>query len=317
MMEKRLVDRYGRRIDYLRISVTDRCNLRCFYCMPPSGVQKVPRHEMLKYEEIIEIVKFARDLGIGKFRITGGEPLVRKGIVGFIENLTKLGIDFSLSTNGMLLNKYARDLFNAGLSRINISLDTLNQSRFNWITCGGNIIDVFSGIDAARKLNLFPIKINVVVMRGINDDEIMDFVEWGEKEVLNIRFIEFMHLSGEDYFYPLQPVMDKLVREKELVSVRVSGFGPAKSFRPKDRDNIIGFILPRSEPFCKECNRLRLTSSGVLLPCLFSRDGIDLRETLCGGGDVQSLFYEAVSLKPVKHNLDRVENYQYMNWIGG
>jgi len=316
-MGKRLVDRYGRRIDYLRISVTDRCNLRCFYCMPPSGVQKVPRQEMLKYEEIIEIVKIARDLGISKFRITGGEPLVRKGIVGFMEKLAKLEIDFSLTTNGMLLNKYARDLLNAGLSRINISLDTLNESRFNWITCGGNIIDVFSGIDTVRKLNFFPIKINVVVMRGINDDEIMDFVEWGEKEILNIRFIEFMHLSGEDYFYSLKPVIDKLVRDKELVSVKVSGSGPAKSFRSKDKGNITGFILPRSEPFCKECNRLRLTSSGVLLPCLFSGDGIDLKEALRGGGDVESLFCEAVSFKPEKHNLNSVENYQYMNWIGG
>jgi len=215
------------------------------------------------------------------------------------------------------LNKYARDLFNAGLSRINISLDTLNKIRFNWITCGGNIMDVFSGIDAARKLNFFPIKINVVVMRGINDDEIMDFVAWGEKEILNIRFIEFMHLSREDYFYPLKPVMDKLVRDKKLVSVKVPGSGPAKSFRPKDKSNIIGFILSRSEPFCKECNRLRLTSSGVLLPCLFSRDGIDLKKALREEGDVESLFHQAVSLKPEKHNLNSVENYQYMNRIGG
>lgn len=316
-MEKGLVDRYNRKIDYLRISVTDRCNLRCFYCMPPSGIRRLPPIEILKFEELIEIIKCAHKLGIGKFRITGGEPLVRKGIIGFIERLAGLGIDFSLTTNGILLNRYARDLFSAGLSRINISLDTLKESRFNLITGGDSIRKVFSGIDAVRKLNFYPIKINVVVMRGINDDEIVDFIEWGKKELLNVRFIEFMPLCGEDYFYPLKPIMDELIREKRLVSVKVPGSGPARNFRADSGDNIIGFILPRSEPFCAGCNRLRLTSRGMLLPCLFSRKGIDLKKVLREGLDIRSPFYEAVLWKPEKHNLNTVGHYQYMNQIGG
>ena len=312
-----LVDRYNRRIEYFRISVTDRCNLRCFYCMPPSGIRRLPPEEILKYEELIEIIKCARELGIGKFRITGGEPLVRKGIIGFIEKLAGLGTDFSLTTNGILLNRYARDLFNAGLSRINISLDTLKESRFNRITGGDDIREVFSGIDAVRKLNFYPIKINVVVMRRINDDEIVDFIEWGERELLNVRFIEFMALSGEDYFYPLKGIMDRLIKEKKLVSVKVPGSNSARNFKPAGSDNVIGFILPRSQPFCKDCNRLRLTSDGMLLPCLFSRKGVDLKKVLREGLSIQSPFYEAVSRKPEKHNLNSIGQYQYMTQIGG
>ncbi|MFB0526219.1 MAG: GTP 3',8-cyclase MoaA [bacterium] len=316
-MDNGLVDRYNRKIDYLRISVTDRCNLRCFYCMPRSGIQKISSQEILKYEELIEIIKCARELGIGKFRITGGEPLVRKGVIGFIERLARLGIDFSLTTNGMLLNRYGRDLFNAGLSRINISLDTLKEDRFNRITGGGNIREVFSGIYAARRLDFSPIKINVVVMRGINDDEIIDFIEWGKKELLNIRFIEFMPLSGEDYFYPLKRVMDNIIKERKLVSVEVSGSGPARNFKSTDGNSIIGFILSRSEPFCNDCNRLRLTSNGMLLPCLFSKKGVNLKKVLREEGDIRGPFYEAVFGKPEKHNLDGIEQYQYMNQIGG
>lgn len=311
-----LVDRYGRRIDYLRISVTDRCNLRCFYCMPSSGIRRLPPDEILKYEELIEIIKYARELGIGKFRITGGEPLVRKGVIDFIEKVAGLGVDFSLTTNGIFLNRYAEDLFNAGLPRINISLDTLRESRFNRITGRGNIREVFSGIDAVRKLNFSPIKINMVVMRGINDDEIIDFIEWGEKELLNVRFIEFMPLSGEDYFYPLKRVMDEIIEEKKLISVKVPGSGPARNFKPRGGDSIVGFILSRSEPFCKDCNRLRLTSNGILLPCLFSRKGLDFKKVLREGGDIREVFYEAVSQKPENHNLNK-RQHQYMNQIGG
>ncbi len=316
-MENGLVDRYNRKIDYLRISVTDRCNLRCFYCMPPSGIRKISSQEILKYEELIEIIKCARDLGIDKFRITGGEPLVRKGIIGFIEKLAGMGIDFSLTTNGILLNRYGQDLFDAGLSRINISLDTLKENRFNRITGGGDIREVFSGIDAVRKLNFSPIKINVVVMRGVNDDEIVDFIEWGKKEFLNVRFIEFMSLSGEDYFYSLERVMDNIIEERKMVSVAVPGSGPARNFKFPDGDNIIGFILSRSEPFCNKCNRLRLTSNGTLLPCLFSRKGVDLKRVLREEGDMRGPFYEAVSGKPEKHNLNGIRQYQYMNQIGG
>ncbi|MDH5662364.1 MAG: GTP 3',8-cyclase MoaA [Elusimicrobiota bacterium] len=316
-MENGLIDRYSRKIDYLRISVTDRCNLRCFYCMPPSGIRKISSQEILKYEELTEIIKCARELGIGKFRITGGEPLVRKGIVGLIEKLARMGIDFSLTTNGMLLSTYGRDLFDAGLSRINISLDTLKEDRFKRITSGGDIRAVFSGIDAARKLNFSPIKINVVVMRGINDDEIVDFIEWGRKELLNVRFIEFMSLSGEDYFYPLKKIMDEIIRENKMISVALPGSGPARNFKSPDGGNVIGFILSRSESFCNECNRLRLTSNGMLLPCLFSRKGVDLKRVLREGGDMGGAFYEAVFGKPAKHKLNGIRQYQYMNQIGG
>ena len=154
-------------------------------------------------------------------------------------------------------------------------------------------------------------------MRGINDDEIIDFIEWGERELLNVRFIEFMPLFGEDYFYLLKRVMHEIVKEKNLVSVDVSGSGPARNFKPEGGDSIIGFILPRSAPFCKDCNRLRLTSNGILLPCLFSTKGFDFKKVLREGGDIRSLFYEAVSRKPEKHNLNSIGQYQYMNQIGG
>lgn len=315
-MRNGLVDRYNRRIDYLRISLTDRCNLRCFYCMPPCGITSLPPCEILEYEELIEVIICAKELGIGRFRITGGEPLVRKGVVGFVEKLAGLGIDFSLTTNGILLSKYACDLFRAGLRRINISLDTLIDTRFRQITNGGNIREVFSGIDAVKKLNFFPIKINVVVMAGINEDEIIDFVEWGERESLNVRFIEFMPLLGDDYFYPLKGIMEEIVRERDLISVRVPGAGPARNFKTKDGNTTIGFILPRSEPFCNSCNRLRLTSNGFLLPCLFSRKRFDLKRVLREGGNIREPFFEAISQKPETHHLGK-KHHQYMNKIGG
>jgi len=315
----KLIDKYNRIIDYLRISVTDRCNLRCIYCMPEEGIHNIPHSEILRYEEIIEVIQIARGLGINRFRITGGEPLVRKGIIEFLSNLKKLGLIFSLTTNGILLKEYAESLASIGLIRINISLDTLDKDKFFSITRGGDLLKVLAGIETVREMGMSPIKINTVVMKGINEDEIEDFVTWAEENELNVRFIEFMPTGiGEDLFYPLKETMQNLVEKNDLIPTKIPGAGPARNYRFKNSPGTVSFILPRSEPFCWQCNRLRLTASGQLRPCLASRKEIDLKSTLRrkhSEQEIMNLFMKAVALKPKKHQFPLP--IKEMSQIGG
>ncbi len=309
-----LSDSFQRPINYLRISVTDRCNLRCIYCMPPDGVHLMSHSDILRYEEIYTVAQAAAELGIDKIRITGGEPLVRAGLPGLIQMLAGIeGIDdISLTTNGTLLKRYAAELKSAGLRRINVSLDTLKSDRFELITrSGGSLDQVLEGIEAARAVGLSPVKLNMVVMSGINDDELLDFAAKTIAEEWHVRFIELMPLAGETTsaprFVSATEMRKRLESLGELEPCLPSiGNGPAKYFRLPHARGTIGFITPVSEHFCFNCNRLRLTADGKLRPCLLSDYEVDLKQPLRRGvssAGLKQLIEEAVANKPLRHHM--------------
>lgn len=308
-----LSDSFQRPINYLRISVTDRCNLRCVYCMPAEGVSLMPHGDILSYEEIYTIAAAAAELGVNKVRITGGEPLVRTGLPELIRMLASIDTidDISLTTNGMLLERYAAELKSAGLRRVNISLDTLDPDKFKQITRGGNLDDVLKGIEAAKAAGLNPVKINVVVIPGVNDDELLSFAAKTVNEGWHVRFIERMPFSGKDtsasQFISVSDIRQRLelLGELEPCSVDV-GNGPARYYRLPDANGTIGFITPVSEHFCFQCNRLRLTADGKLRLCLLNDEEIDLRQPLRSGIstiELKELIEKAVASKPLGHNL--------------
>jgi len=310
-----LSDSFQRPINYLRISVTDRCNLRCIYCMPVSGVGLMSHGDILTYEEIYTVAKAATELGINKIRLTGGEPLVRSGLPKLIQMLAHIDTinDISLTTNGLLLSRHAAELKSAGLRRVNVSLDTLKQDKFESITRrNNNLGDVLEGIEVARSVGLNPVKINVVVMAGINDDELLDFATKTIDEGWDVRFIELMLSVGvsttASQFVPVSDMRKHLELLGELESCLPSvGSGPAKYFRFPQARGTIGFITPVSEHFCFRCNRLRLTSDGKLRPCLLAEDEIDLKQPLRSGissAGLKQLIEEAVARKPLRHHLD-------------
>ena len=310
-----LSDSFQRPINYLRISVTDRCNLRCIYCMPSDGVSLMSHTDILSYEEIYAVVLAAAELGIDKVRLTGGEPLVRSGLPELIQMLASIDTidDIALTTNGLLLGRYAAELKQAGLRRVNVSLDTLKQDRFEFITRrSGNLSDVLAGIEAARTAGLNPVKINVVVMAGINDDELLDFAAKTIYEGWHVRFIELMLPVGvSTTAAQLVSVGDIRKRLKPLGELGPClpsvGNGPARYFRFPHAEGTIGFITPVSEHFCFHCNRLRLTSDGKLRPCLLSEDEIDLRGPLRSGvssDGLKKLIEEAAARKPWQHHMD-------------
>jgi len=320
-----LFDSFGRRINYLRISVTDRCNLRCIYCMPPEGIPMIPHSEVLSYEEISTVAQVGAELGINKIRLTGGEPLVRTELPKLIRMLSQIeGIEeISLTTNGTLLREYASKLKQAGLKRVNISLDTLKADRFRHITRLGELKDVIDGIEAAREANLEPVKINVVVMRGINDDEVLDFAKLTYEEEWHIRFIELMPFAGVSQFVPLSELRQRIELLGSLEpGPPITSNGPAKYYRLPEAKGTIGFISPLSEPFCSACNRLRLTSNGQLCPCLLSDGGIDLKKPLRNNAtarELKNLILKAVASKPKQHHLaDGIVLVKHnMSQIGG
>lgn len=305
-----MIDRWGRKIEYLRISVTDRCNFRCKYCMPEEGVAPLRHDDILRFEEMLVIVKAAAELGINKIRVTGGEPLVRKGITGFIKALRMIpGIeDISMTTNGSLLEKYAEELKEAGLDRVNISLDSLNGEKFYDITRGGNLEDVLRGIDSAIAAGLVPVKINCVVIKGFNEDEILDFVETTKRKPVHVRFIELMPL-GEGNRIESGFVSNEKLKQlinTELIPAKVKGNGPAKYFKIEGAPGSIGFISPMSGHICSKCNRIRLTADGKLKPCLESETEYDIRELIRSGADTQKIksFIRRVILsKPREHRM--------------
>jgi cyclic pyranopterin phosphate synthase len=308
-----LSDSFQRPINYLRISVTDRCNLRCVYCMPEAGVSLMSHYDILSYEEIYTVVKAAAELGINRVRLTGGEPLVRAGLTDLISLLAGIETieDLSLTTNGILLAQHAAELKEAGLQRVNISLDTLKPERFRQITRCGSLEDTLKGIEAAGTVGLNPVKINMVVMAGVNDDELTDFAAKTVKDGWHVRFIELMPSSGNE------PVSAKLVSVSEMRKRLEAmgklepwqidpGNGPAKYFRLPGASGTVGFISPVTEHFCFQCNRLRLTADGKLRPCLLSEDEIDLKEPLRSGApleELKNLISKAIASKPKGHHL--------------
>jgi cyclic pyranopterin phosphate synthase len=319
-------DSFGRVIDYLRISVTDRCNLRCVYCMPPQGIALKTHDEILRYEEIERLVRAAAALGVRKVRLTGGEPLVRPNIEHLVEMIAAVpGIqDVSMTTNAVLLDRRAETLARAGLRRVNVSLDTLRADRFEWITRFGHIADVWRGLQAAERAGLAPIKLNVVVVRGMNDDELADFAALTFDHAWHVRFIELMPVSNEgDWGEHLPPPDDRLVTAEEMqarLSARFGaecfsesamplapGNGPARTFGLPGAKGVVGFITPVSQHFCPTCNRLRLTADGKLRPCLLAEGEVDVMSALRSGAseaEVQVLLLRAVGNKPERHHLD-------------
>lgn len=308
-----LKDYFRRTIDYLRISVTDRCNLRCIYCMPPDGIIPIEHKEILSFEEIVRIVKISVNHGVTKIRITGGEPLVRKNIIHLIRLLNNIeGIkDLSLTTNGILLERYAKELVDSGLKRVNISLDSLRPERFREITRGGEISYVLNGIKSAEKAGLTPIKINVVPIHGINDDEIEDFARMTMEYPYQIRFIEFMPFGTHGMWKPEKFISSEEIRciverAGQLTPVVQKKSGPARYFKFDDAVGVIGFISPLSNHFCAECNRLRLTADGKLRPCLFSETEIDLIPALRSNAsdeEIDRLIKLSIDVKPKGHNI--------------
>jgi len=315
-----MVDPYGRRITYLRVSVTDRCNLRCRYCMPPGGVAERAHDEILRYEEIERLVRAAVGLGVSKVRLTGGEPLVRKGIVGLVRMLRGIpGLqDLSMTTNGTLLARHAHELAAAGLDRVNVSLDTLRPDRFAYITRLGRLEDVLAGLAAAEDAGLRPIRLNCVVARGVNDDEVADLAALTLERDWAVRFIEFMPISRENLGFegglvPMTEVRRALeVAHGALQPVEqpddALSRGPARYWRLPGARGSVGFISPVSEHFCATCNRVRLTADGRLRLCLLQEREVDLRAVLRGGADDAALadaLREAIRLKPAAHDLAR------------
>jgi len=339
-------DRFGRRIDYLRISVTDRCNLRCRYCMPAEGVEWKSHEEILTFEEIERFSRIAVEEGIGKIRLTGGEPLVRKGLVDHVRRLKAITHleAVAITTNGTLLPKFARDLVDAGLTRVNISLDSLDPDVFSRITRGGRLEDALAGLDAAFEAGMDPVKLNVVVVRSL-DQDLGAFAEMTLDRPVHVRFIEYMPIgddagessacdpsqelgwTAEDHI-PSEQVLSTIAEEGlahglgELTPVvrgdAPGGWGPARYYRFPGALGTIGVISPLSHHFCGECNRLRLTADGRLRTCLFSDDELDARAVLRGGTDedVRAVIRSALAAKPESHDM-RIGTLRRMSQIGG
>lgn len=317
-----MYDPYGRKIDYLRISVTDRCNLRCFYCMPSEGVTPVKHKDLLTYEEIIRIVGVAAPLGIKKVRLTGGEPLSRKNIPFLIASLRNIeGIEnITLTTTGILLERYADELARAGLDRVNVSLDSLRPERYAEITRGGSLDVVMRGIERAEKAGLRPVRINMVPIRGLNDDEIEDFARITLKKTYQVRFIEFMPIGSKELwsperYIPINEIKSRVERIGTLTPVKLRKSGPARYSRFSDATGVVGFINAVTHQFCNECNRLRLTADGKLRPCLFSETEVDLKTPLRSGAtdsEIERLITLAIEVKPAEHNISCRDSSSFM-----
>jgi len=325
-----MIDRYGRVHNDLRISVTDRCNLRCVYCMPEVGMSFLPNSELLTFDEIVRLARVAKSLGVTALRITGGEPLVRKGLPSLIARLAAVGFDdMAMTTNGTGLAKVATALASAGLRRVNVSCDSLRPERFAAIRRRGKLDVVLDAMEAAENAGLTPLKVNVVLLRGENDDEILDFASFARTTGRIVRFIEFMPLDAQGQWERSQLVPGREVFER-ISSVwpleplsEPSGSAPAERFRFADGTGEIGLISSVSEPFCGTCNRLRLTADGAIRNCLFSDDEQTARDLLRNGGtdaDLSLLFRHAVWEKFPGHGINEpgfLSPARSMSMIGG
>lgn len=318
-----MIDAYGRRIEYLRMSVTDGCNLRCVYCMPADGMSECPCRSAMSADEFVEIAEAAASLGMKKLRITGGEPLVRGDILPLVRRLGQIpGIeDMSLTTNATLLKPIARELFDAGIHRINISLDTLDEEKYSRITRGGHLADALDGIRAAIDVGMSPVKLNAVLIGGFNDDEIGALARLTLKYPVQVRFIELMPIGSADAF-PKEaylPVGEVLKRLPELEPVEREAHSVARLYKLPGALGEVGLISPLSDHFCAECNRLRLTADGCLKPCLHSAEELPVRGL--HEDDLREAILTAVSHKPQMHvalsATERSEAKRSMYRIGG
>jgi GTP 3',8-cyclase len=309
-----LIDGFSRPITYLRVSVTDKCNLRCVYCMPETGLAWLRREEILRYEEIAQIVAAAASTGVRSIRLTGGEPLVRRDLARLVGAIAAVpGIeDISLSTNGLLLEEQLGDLVAAGLGRINLSLDTLRPDRFGAIARRPGLDAVLRGMDAALRAGLAPLKLNCVVMRGRNDDELRDFAELTRERPIFVRFIEVMPVHENlgmqrDEYVASDEILERIAAGGELRPVSgPGGNGPARYFAFPAAAGAVGVISPLSHDYCERCNRVRLTADGRLRLCLFGDHALDLRSPLRAGATTETiagLLRSAMLIKPERHHL--------------
>ncbi len=325
-MALKLVDGYGRNIKYIRLSVTDRCNLRCRYCMPAEGIRPISHKDVLSYEEIKRLVKIFYSLGVDKVRLTGGEPLVRKGIVDLVRMLSSIASDIkvTITTNGVLFSEKAVLLKEAGLSRVNISLDTLNKKKFAYITRGGNLEDVIRGIDSAIECGFNPVKLNVVVIRNFNTDEVLDILNFAAERGCVVRFIEFMPVDRrvwkENSFVSIKEIEDIIKKAGRLLPADEVGYGPAVYYMVEGLNVKVGIIAAVSSHFCDRCNRLRITADGKLLGCLFSSSFLDLKSMLRQGFSDEKIVKEILSFiktKPKGYMAVKDEQTFAMTKIGG
>ncbi len=326
----KLIDGYGRKHDYLRVSVTDRCNLRCIYCMGPQGLKNIAHRDILSYEEILEVIRLSAEMGISKIRLTGGEPLVRKNLLYLIKEIAKIPAitDLSMTTNAILLPRYAAKLKDAGLQRVNISLDTLHPETFRKITRVGELSEALAGIEAALQHGLNPVKINTVLLNGYNHLEIPDFINLARDKNIHVRFIEYMRIGEHDDHYDSRYLPLSLVKEAaaragiKLKPVRHPlGAGPAECFFISDnakdgtintntntnntntntKGGTIGLIHSISHHFCNNCNRLRLTADGHLKSCLYWQEELNVRSALGSRENLSALFTAALNQKHRRH----------------
>ncbi len=309
-----LVDHFDRTISYLRVSLTDQCNLRCVYCTP-SPLSKLEHKELLTYEELLRVIRIAVGLGVKKVRLTGGEPLARRRVDYFLDGLADIqGLDdIRLTTNGVFLEKYHTHLLRAGVRKLNISLDTLKPERFKQITGFDEFAKVWAGIQLALEKGFSPVKVNMVAMRGVNDDEIVEFAKLALRYPLQMRYIEFMPIGndaswGRDKLIPASEIRDRIAVLGRLTPVSQKHMdGPARVYELEGAVGSIGFISPMSHKFCEKCNRLRLTSEGALRSCLLSDEETDLRTVLRSGGtddDIRNIIIKTIQSKPQGHVMD-------------
>ena len=322
-------DQYGREIHDLRISLTDRCNLRCVYCMPEEMTFK-PRDELLTDDELLLLARVAAELGVTKIRLTGGEPTVRPGLVDLVRRIAAIPAvrDLAMTTNGVLLSRLARPLMEAGLRRINVSVDTLDRDKFRRITRWGDLDDVLAGLEAARAAGLHPIKINAVVVRGYNEDDVGDLARLTLEHDWEVRFIEMMPFGSVADFQTSAyvPSRETMARVEQalgpLQPLNVTGYDPARTYRLEGAPGTLGFISSVSQPFCAQCGRLRLTAEGRLRLCLLRDDEVDLRTPLRAGAtyeEIRERFRAAAFRKPWGHGLARnvSPRERVMSQIGG
>lgn len=329
----KLIDKFNREINYLRISITEHCNYRCFYCRDDEHTPDCKQQDILNYEDIEKIIKIFAELGVTKIRLTGGEPLLRRGIIKIAKLISHVdGInDVSLSTNAHLLEKFAKKLHQNDINRVNISIDSLIPERFEKITRGGDVIEVIKGVDAAIQEGMSPVKINMVVMRGVNDDEIESMINFAITKGIDVRFIETMpiglvgikalnqHISEKDIFAKINKHLGN-----QLIPIDSSKTdGPAHNFKIKDTNSTVGIISAVSNHFCQTCNRIRLTAKGNLILCLGQEDEISLKDAVRSGltdHEIKNIIVNAINKKPEKHEfytvVDNIRNRQMVE-IGG
>lgn len=330
----RLYDQYDRLHDYLRLSITDRCNLRCVYCMPKEGLPFFPSDKVMSQDEIIEMIENFADMGISKVRITGGEPLLRTDVVDIVRRIKNVdGVeDVSITTNGLFLGKLAKDLKEAGLDRLNISLDTFDPKRYKEITRGGNIQQVLDSISVAAKLHFKKIKLNTVLIKGQNDDEILEFLNYTKHNDVNVRFIEFMPIGNsmktwKKEFVGLDNVFDICKQNGlEYTPIELKGNGPSDNYQIKGNEGSFGLIHPITAKFCENCNRLRITADGYVKACLYWNEEISIREAIPDKKKFRQLIQRALDNKPLNHEMamsetdriiDEAPTWRHMSQIGG